>query len=172
MKSLHNHGILHRDLKASNVLIGNFYISSVDFVVPTGLLVADFESSAGADGTRFWRAPEVLLALKNRNRRPEMFTEKADVYSYAMTCYEVVTGKTPLVNLKQNDYDAVINGARPQLPDYLKDTYLEALFRTWWHSDPSMRPDFNDIVNTLAEHQSYLYELSRDERVAYLAFMV
>jgi serine/threonine protein kinase len=59
MDWLHSHDIIHRDLKASNVLMkrdGN-WISCV----------ADFECLVGVVGTGFWRAPEILQACKDKN---------------------------------------------------------------------------------------------------------
>jgi hypothetical protein len=41
--------------------------------------VADFESSTRMMGTAFWKAHEILLAMKNRNIMPNLFTPELDV---------------------------------------------------------------------------------------------
>jgi serine/threonine protein kinase len=66
-------------------------------------------------GTGFWRAPEVLAELQKiqaSDRNVEIWTEKVDVYSYAMTCYEVLTGHVPFFEYVKR----VIDGERPHLP--------------------------------------------------------
>ena len=144
MALLHELNIIHRDLKASNILL---YASEGD-VHP---IVGDFECSIGVIGTGFFRAPEILLASKN-NTAPN-FTEKADVYSYGMTCFEVVTGRGPFeVELKLTSFskvrDLVIDGRRPQLPSDL-DLRLKDLIERCWNPIPSERPTFAEIFYDL-----------------------
>jgi serine/threonine protein kinase len=147
---------LHRDLKAANVLLD----FDIEKYIEKGLLgknmvechIADFETSEGVLGTGFWRAPEILCALKNKAKNmlsdPKIWTEKVDVYSYAMTSYEVLTGCIPFQNRAINDYDGVIGGARPPLPNYI-DHEIQELVRRCWDHEPSMRPTFEQIEREL-----------------------
>jgi serine/threonine protein kinase len=148
MKILHSKKTLHRDLKASNILVWsttdeqdsgngeeNFYCA-----------VADYECSIGVFGTTFWRAPEVLQALQDR--RIPKFTTKADVYSFAMTCCEILTGSVPLEDLSKSDYSFVLSGGRPELPRDVSRHMRELLCRCW-HAIPDERPEFSEIVERL-----------------------
>ena len=114
MEDLHAHKIVHRDLKASNVLINfkgeKFDLEQLDF---EDVDVADFECSVGVVGTGYWRAPEILKGVQQGDIRPELFTEKSDVYAFGMTCYEVLTGCMPFEELGGRCYDIVIEGRRP-----------------------------------------------------------
>jgi len=155
MQHLHDRGILHRDLKASNVLVtnvfGEFPSNANDELID--VKVADFECSMLVEGTRFWRAPEILKQIKSRKVRT--YTRESDVYSYGMTCYEVLTGGIPLEHLARNDYAAVcVREERPALSrGWLgaligsdPDDWLKALIENCWDAEPSKRPTFNEIV--------------------------
>ena len=41
--------------------------------------MVDFESLVGVMGTRFWRAPKVMFALKNQSLGPETWIGKYDI---------------------------------------------------------------------------------------------
>ncbi|KAG0598899.1 hypothetical protein M758_12G110200 [Ceratodon purpureus] len=149
MNQLHGYGIVHRDLKASNVLV---------YPSPDGkdlyCFVADFESSVGVVGTGFWRAPEILQACRERNvnKRPELFSKSADAYSYAMTCYEVLTGRVPFEDHPLSKEcslltDLVINQhLRPEVPEYVDD-WARELLQLCWPFDPTARPSFVEILS-------------------------
>jgi serine/threonine protein kinase len=172
MKALHSHGILHRDLKASNVLLSlnawtgdpvdiDYNVCSDERQIGEELyLIADFESSENVLGTGFWRAPEVLRSVEKKGRPASLetiWTEKVDIYSYGMTCYEILTGRMPfshIKGLKSTDYGIVLEGGRPPLPDYIPE-WIQEVVQKCWHSEPSQRPTFNEIINLLHSRQDF-----------------
>ncbi|KAG0558399.1 hypothetical protein KC19_10G025400 [Ceratodon purpureus] len=147
MKALHDRGVLHRDLKAANVLIQNNPLVDDDWWYCN---VADYESSMQVQGTGFWRAPEVLKELLKKacDRDEGIWTEKVDIYSYAMTCYEVLTGLIPFVGFVKSDWERVFNGERPHFPDFV-DPSLKGLVEKCWDVEPHNRPEFDTIVEEL-----------------------
>jgi serine/threonine protein kinase len=172
MLNLHQHNILHRDLKASNVLIA--FIGATDNALMLGDVdnayfmrchVADFECSVGVVGTAFWRAPEILLALQNHNVTSNTFTEMVDVYSYAMTYYEVLTGYIPFKDRRREDYSWVLDGNKPELPDHVGPLTRKLLVQCW-DLDPLKRPTFKSIQKQLEPETNILkLETSVSERL-------
>ncbi|TMW58368.1 hypothetical protein Poli38472_009927 [Pythium oligandrum] len=78
--------IIHRDLKAKNVLLSDTYEAKLsDFGVSKEWRV-DTTMTAGI-GTMAWIAPEVL--------RGERYTEKADMYSFGVILTELATCSKP-----------------------------------------------------------------------------
>ncbi|KAG0585939.1 hypothetical protein KC19_2G050600 [Ceratodon purpureus] len=142
MDWLHNLNIVHRDLKASNVLC------YIDSNLAWDYVVADFECSVGIIGTGFFRAPEILQACKDRivNQNQNLFTKAVDIYSYGMTCYEILTGKLPFEGHPTNDYDLILKGERPQVPKYV-DGWIHKLLNMCWEFNPVDRPTFGQILN-------------------------
>ncbi|KAG0627611.1 hypothetical protein M758_2G215200 [Ceratodon purpureus] len=158
MSWLHSRDIVHRDLKASNVLVqvhvdGHFQC-----------FVADYECSIGVVGTGLFRAPEILEACRNYtvNHRPELFTMESDVYSYGMTCYEILAGKLPFDGHQGNDLmDVVIRGKRPEVPEYVEE-WVQKLLCDCWQHDPAKRPSFGEIVNLIYSNSSRIRGLVKN----------
>uniref|UniRef100_K3YRF1 non-specific serine/threonine protein kinase n=1 Tax=Setaria italica TaxID=4555 RepID=K3YRF1_SETIT len=141
MNYLHQNNIIHRDLKTVNLLMDeNKVVKVADFGVArvkdqSGVMTAE-------TGTYRWMAPEVI------EHKP--YGHKADVFSFAIVLWELLTGKIPYEYLTplQAAIGVVQKGIRPTIP---KDTHpkLVELLQKCWHRDPAERPDFFEILEIL-----------------------
>jgi serine/threonine protein kinase len=79
MDWLYSCNIVHRDLKALNVLVKEFKRGTPRY----NCYVVDYECSVGVIGTGFFRAPEILQACKDKKlmERREVFSKVADIYA-------------------------------------------------------------------------------------------
>ncbi|XP_024542625.1 uncharacterized protein LOC112350522 [Selaginella moellendorffii] len=92
---------------------------------------------------RNFMAPEVWTS--------ERYTKKADVYSYGMLSYQLVTGNTPFkVGM---DMEQVLRGERPEIPATCPE-FLSQLMRECWSHDAKERPSFSDICKRLKQLKS------------------
>ena len=145
LQKMHDGGVLHRDIKASNVLLSGLLCDAQ----PLPVLI-DYECSLGVTGTGFWRAPEILEQVNKGVPSYEVvFTEKADIYSFGMLCYEIITGCIPFESHPQNsDFSFVLGGDRPELPEDLNPR-LRELVLDCWHHHPYFRPTSSEICERL-----------------------
>lgn len=143
VRDLHSCGLLHKDLKSTNVL----FAPNKGWMDSGFTKTGDFEMG-GAAGTGFWRAPEVLRAVKDGVR--PILTRETDVYGFAMVCYEILTGYFPFQGYRLSDYEIVLSGQRPQLPNNLT-AMLWKLLCSCWDANPRNWPTFSDIVGNLKD---------------------
>ncbi|KAI3689383.1 hypothetical protein L2E82_47339 [Cichorium intybus] len=136
MEYLHKSNIIHRDLKTANLLMdSNNVVKVADFGV------ARFQNQQGVmtaeTGTYRWMAPEVI------NHQP--YDQKADVFSFAIVLWELVTAKIPYDDMTPLQAAlGVRQGRRPNLPTNTHPKLLE-LMQKCWETDPVNRPSFSEI---------------------------
>lgn len=141
------HHILHGDLKTDNILgqhisKDNYRLKISDFGI-SEKLSTEKPTVSGNRGSSYFRAPEVLLGTV-------AYSLGADVYSFAMVSYEILTGRRPFEGETPNSrvIKQVINGSRPPLPGNLHKG-LRDLVQQCWHQNQHMRPKFFEICQKL-----------------------
>ncbi|KAL5713939.1 non-specific serine/threonine protein kinase [Ranunculus cassubicifolius] len=143
MNYLHQNDIIHRDLKAANLLMDeNEVVKVADFGVAR--VQADSGVMTAETGTYRWMAPEVI------EHRP--YDHKADVFSFGVVLWELLTGKIPYDHLTplQAAVGVVQKGLRPTVPKETDPKIAELLERCW-QQDPVLRPDFSEIIKSLQQ---------------------
>jgi serine/threonine protein kinase/Flp pilus assembly protein TadD len=88
LKAAHQKGIVHQDLKPSNIMIdssGQTYV--MDFGLARPKYIQEADTSEGISGTPQYMAPE--------QARGEKVDQRSDIYSFGIIMYEMLTGKPP-----------------------------------------------------------------------------
>ncbi|KAJ3672367.1 hypothetical protein LUZ60_007088 [Juncus effusus] len=141
MDYLHQHKIIHRDLKTANLLIDeNEVVKVADFGVAKvinspGIMTAE-------TGTYRWMAPEVI--------EHKAYNHKADVFSFGVVLWELLTAKIPYEYLTplQAAIGVVQKAIRPTIPKGTNPKFAEIMEKCW-QQDPCKRPDFATVVQVL-----------------------
>ncbi|XP_077303499.1 serine/threonine-protein kinase TAO2 isoform X1 [Lithobates pipiens] len=138
---LHNHNMIHRDVKAGNILLtepglvklGDF--GSASIVAPANSFV----------GTPYWMAPEVILAMDEGQ-----YDGKVDVWSLGITSIELAERKPPLFNM--NAMSALYHIAQNESP-VLQSNHWSEYFRNFVDSCLQKIPQDRPSSDMLLKHR-------------------
>ncbi|KAH9536333.1 hypothetical protein CY35_17G102000 [Sphagnum magellanicum] len=141
MAYLHQKKVMHLDLKSKNVLID--IVSNKNLALVTHPCMLRFTTLHV--GSTPWMAPEVF-GLDNM-----AYTNSADVYSFAMVFFEVLTGEIPFADVQPTDiYQKIKIGERPILPSKADfPSYLSAFIESCWATRAEDCPKFPEICQML-----------------------
>lgn len=131
--------MIHRDLKTTNLLVDRgMNVKICDF----GLSRFRSDKLMSAVGTVHFAAPEVL--------RNELYTEKADLFSFGTVMWELYTRECVFEGMAQlHVFQAVVNGNMPEVNEGCDERY-GALLQQCWSLDPTERPTFCEVIDRLS----------------------
>ncbi|KAL8261515.1 hypothetical protein R6Q59_025564 [Mikania micrantha] len=134
--------IVHWDLKSPNLLVDkNWTVKVCDFGL-SRFKANTFISSKSVAGTPEWMAPEFL--------RGEPSNEKSDVYSFGVILWELVTMQQPWNGLSPAQVVGAVAFQNRKLTIPINTpSALTSLMESCWADDPTQRPAFKSIVNSL-----------------------
>jgi hypothetical protein len=163
MRYLQHNKIVHRDLKPSNVLVqpvtensgesGYIHVKLGDFGTAKKYVNSEtFSEQTPNLGTTLYAAPEVIFGkqMPQPDGTPN-FPPKADVWSFSMVCYQVLSGEKPfhqeskIGKIRDKIQDPKF---RPLFPQDCPD-YISTCISNCWEQSPDKRPTFSDICTRL-----------------------
>jgi predicted Ser/Thr protein kinase len=159
----HEHGVIHRDMKAENIMITprgqvkilDFGLAKLRDLDPIGdpdKHRSSFETTGGTLlGTVSHMSPEQALAIEIDSR--------TDIFSFGVVLYEMATGRTPFSGpTPQSTLARILSQEAPPIlklnPDFPPE--LERLIRHCLQKDRTCRPTAKDVRNRLKNIQASL----------------
>lgn len=84
--------------------------------------------------------------------RHEAYSETADVFSFAIVLWQLVTRELPYENKSTFEAAAAVamESLRPPFPDGMPEAYKQ-LVEDCWQDDPVKRPSFEDVADLLTD---------------------
>jgi eukaryotic-like serine/threonine-protein kinase len=126
LRFAHRHGIIHRDVKPHNILIGGERLKVTDFGIARAG-ASQMTEAGSIMGTAQYLSPE--------QARGAPVTASSDLYSVGIVLYEMLTGKVPFsgdsaieIAMKHlNELPKPPSKTRPEIPPELDQVVLRAL---------------------------------------------
>lgn len=150
---MHNHDIVHMDLKPANILINSAW----------NVKIADFGSSCTLDSLQRKLAnagdrtsvsqvlPGSLAFMAPERWSSSRLSSSVDIYSFGMTVWQLLHSDDPFPNhwTLPVTIDAIQDGYRPEIDEYVPGT-LKGLIEDCWNQHMRKRPSFDQAKEIIS----------------------
>jgi len=148
---LHDHGIIHGDIKPANILVSGKEANEYIFKITDYSCNSLSQMSSRSSSLRQLMTPGYAA--------PELFTDTgiflqptvtSDIYSFGMLSYEIEFQREPWANVSMQLINAVRSGYRPTIPDS-SPLFITKMIKSCWHHDCNLRPCASEVLEMLNE---------------------
>lgn len=162
MNILHQHGIVHGDIKPDNILFkktakGMYTAKLIDF--DSSFTEDNAPTDEDFQGDMVYLAPESFLFIAEEISE---LSTKVDVFALGILFHQYFSGELPKFDTENYDYafEAVLDGAEliidENIPRFMRDIIIRMLDK-----DPEKRPTVNDVF---ADVQKHIAEVGYSDR--------
>ncbi|CAG8629533.1 10751_t:CDS:2 [Ambispora gerdemannii] len=145
LSSLHDEGIVHRDLHSKNILVQNGIAKLADFGASKNLITNSYTQT-----DFFGIAPYVEPMCMHDYKYPR--DKRSDIYSLGVILWEIANplGKCAFYGHQQDPtiLYAIKDGTR-ETPDPKTPTEYVSLYQQCWEGDPQKRPEADFILDSI-----------------------
>lgn len=168
LSHLHQHHVLHRDIKIENILLHMYPGESLPTAKICDFGLADEcknesvnDREMAAVGTVGYQAPE--------STRPEReYSKKSDIFSFSIVMLIVATNAfdflhdcvVDLSSKKSRIQGFTAIGVRPRLPSWLNTDFALMINQSWQHN-PKNRPNAEDLARFFSTMKSSIEHLPK-----------
>ena len=143
----HEQGIVHRDIKSSNVMINERGITKLmDFGIAVSSGNERYTKTGNILGTLEYISPEII-----KGEQPSV---QSDIYALGILLYEMVSGRTPFQGT--NEYamiNAHINQKPPELSHEIPSSLKKVIKKCLAKSIEKRYKNLNEVLSALKEVQ-------------------
>ncbi len=164
LEHAHKHGVVHRDIKPQNILIGvDGTIKITDFGIAHAAADSTVTTTNNALGSVYYFSPE--------QARGGYVDEKSDIYSLGITMYEMLTGRVPYdgetsVSIALKHLNSTLPNMRnynPQVSDILQNIVRKATQKKKDDRYASCSQLLSDLRQALLEERSEMKQKAEPE---------
>ncbi|XP_065198340.1 leucine-rich repeat serine/threonine-protein kinase 1-like isoform X2 [Sycon ciliatum] len=138
--------VAKQQLSAESVAVCGVRVKIADFGISRS---TTYDGARGFCGTFGYMAPEIL-----QYRGRETYTDKVDIFSYAMVLYELITLHGPMINASEAEIKRSYHyGIRPKLNrKHLQSSIMLRELMHWsWQQLPENRPSASQVITALTD---------------------